>query len=116
MTPIHYEACIEACIKCMNTCNYSYISGLKEYNLADLRERIQLERECADMCGFAVQAMTRRSLFVAEIARLCAEICEACADEYEKSGRDECRACIEACRACADACRRVSEAATAVPV
>lgn len=36
MTRIQYQECIDACIKCMNACNYSYVSSLKEYDLASL--------------------------------------------------------------------------------
>ncbi|WP_340023978.1 four-helix bundle copper-binding protein [Paenibacillus sp. FSL K6-1096] len=110
MTRIQYQECIDACLKCMDACNYSYVSSLKEYNLADLRESIQLDRECADICSFAVQAMTRRSPFVAEILRLCAEICDRCADASSRHEHTHCQDCIDACRNAAMACRLVSEA------
>ncbi|WP_410510919.1 four-helix bundle copper-binding protein [Paenibacillus sp. BR2-3] len=110
MTPIQYQECIEACIKCMNACNYSYVSSLKEYDLALLRDMIRMDRECADICGFAVEAMTRQSPFVAEICRLCAEICEACAKVSSQNVHIQCQDCIEACRNCAEACRQISEA------
>jgi hypothetical protein len=106
-----YQECIDACIKSMNACNYSYVSSLKEYDLASLRGSIRLSRECADICSFAVQAMTRHSPFVAEILRLCAEICEACAEESSKHVHIHCQGCIEACRNCAEACRLISDAA-----
>lgn len=37
MTRIQYQECIDACMKCMDACNYSYVSSLKEYDLAALR-------------------------------------------------------------------------------
>ncbi|AIQ47670.1 hypothetical protein R70723_18550 [Paenibacillus sp. FSL R7-0273] len=110
MTRIQYQECIDACIKCMNACNYSYVSSLKEYDLASLRESIRLDRECADICSYAVQAMTRQSPFVAEILRLCAEICERCADESSKHMQTHCQECIDACRSAAMACRLISGA------
>lgn len=110
MTRIQYQECIDACIECMNTCNYSYVSSLKEYDLASLRESIRLDRECADICSFAVQAMTRQSPFVAEILRLCAEICERCAEERSKHQHNLCQECIAACRNAALACRLISDA------
>jgi hypothetical protein len=110
MTPIQYQECIEACIECMNACNYSYVSSLKEYDLASLRDIIRMDRECADICGFAIEAMTRQSPFVAEICRLCAEICEACAEVSSQNVHMQCQDCIEACRRCAEACRLISEA------
>ncbi|WP_379126753.1 four-helix bundle copper-binding protein [Paenibacillus sp. sgz500958] len=110
MTPIQYQECIEACIKCMNACNYSYVSSLKEYDLESLRDIIRMDRECADICAFAVQAMTRQSPFVAEICRLCAEICERCAEVCSQNVLTRCNGCIEACLSCAEACRQISEA------
>ncbi|SET39347.1 four-helix bundle copper-binding protein [Paenibacillus sp. NFR01] len=110
MTRIQYQECIDACIKTMNACNYSYVASLKEYDLASLRESIQLDRECAEICSFAVSAMTRQSPFVVDILRLCAEICERCADESAKHPQTHCRECIEACRNAAMACRLVSGA------
>ncbi|AIQ18834.1 MULTISPECIES: four-helix bundle copper-binding protein [Paenibacillus] len=109
MTRIQYQECIDACIKCMNACNYSYVSSLKEYDLASLRESIRLDRECADICSFAVQAMTRQSPFVAEILRLCAEICERCADESSRHEHTHCQECIDSCRNAALACRLISD-------
>ncbi|AIQ64350.1 hypothetical protein PSTEL_15895 [Paenibacillus stellifer] len=111
MTRIHYQDCIEACLKCIDACNFSYVSSLKEYDLARLREWIRMDRECADMCAFAIEAMTRQSPFVAEICRLCAEVCEATANECGRYERTHCRDCIEACLKCAETCRQVSEAA-----
>lgn len=109
MTRIQYQECIDACLESMNACNYSYVSSLKEYDLASLRESMRLDRECADICSYAIQAMTRQSTFVAGILRLCAEICEACADESSKQIHNHCRECIEACRRCAEACRLISD-------
>ncbi|WP_342561336.1 four-helix bundle copper-binding protein [Paenibacillus sp. FSL R7-0345] len=110
MTRIQYQECIDACIKCMNACNYSYVSSLKEYDLASLRESIRLDRECADICSYAVQAMTRQSPFVVEILRLCAEICERTADESSRHMQTHCQDCIDACRSAAMACRLISGA------
>lgn len=110
MTRIQYQECIDACIKTMNACNYSYVSSLKAYHLEVLRDSIRLHRECADICSFAIQAMTRQSPFVVSILRLCAEICEACAEESRKHVHMPCQSCIEACSACAEACRQICDA------
>lgn len=112
MNRMLYQDCIEACVECMNACNYSYVSNLKQYEIESLRECIQLDRECADICAFAVQAMTRHSPFVAEICKLCAKICEACAEECGKHVHTHCQDCVGACRRAAEACRTVYEAVT----
>ncbi|KAA9006474.1 four-helix bundle copper-binding protein [Paenibacillus spiritus] len=112
MTRILYQDCIDACLKCMEACNYSYVSNLKEYELARLRDCVLLERECADICGFAMEAMTRQSPFVADICRLCADICEATAEECSRHEQTHCLDCIESCRRCAELCREVSSLVT----
>lgn len=66
---------------------------------------IRLDRECADACSYAMQAMTRNSPFVKEICELCAKICDRCAEECGKHDHDHCQRCAEACRKCAEACR-----------
>lgn len=109
MTRIHYQECIDACLEAMNACNFSYVSSLKEYDLESLRESMRLDRECADICSYAIQAMTRQSPFVDGILRLCAEICEACADKCSKTVHSHCQECIAACRRCAEACRLISD-------
>ncbi|MBT2293385.1 four-helix bundle copper-binding protein [Paenibacillus albidus] len=113
MTRIEYQQCIDACVKSMDACNYSYVSSLKEYDLASLRESIRLNRECADICSFAAQAMSRQSPFVVPILGLCAEICEACAAENSRHVHTHCKECIKATLACAEACRLITDAALA---
>lgn len=49
MTQQQYQQCIDACLECMNACNVCYISSLKEYDLAMLRDCIRLDRECAEI-------------------------------------------------------------------
>ncbi|WP_301626353.1 four-helix bundle copper-binding protein [Paenibacillus apis] len=106
-----YRECIEACLACMNACNYCYVSSLKEYELAMLRECIRLDRECADICAFTAEALSRNTLFALEISALCAKACDACAEECEKHSHDHCHQCAEACRRCAEACRQMIGAA-----
>ncbi|KAF9122595.1 hypothetical protein BGX30_001898, partial [Mortierella sp. GBA39] len=85
--------------------------GLKEYEIAMLRECIRLDRECADICDLAAQSMLRHSPFVTQICELCITACEACAEECSKHEHDHCQACAEACRRCAEACRQMLVAA-----
>ncbi|GAB6989008.1 four-helix bundle copper-binding protein [Paenibacillus pini] len=102
-----YQECIEASLDCMNACNICYVSSLKEYDLAMLRECIRLNRECADICDLAAQSMQRNSPFLKEICELCILACDACAAECGKHEHDHCKACAEACRKCADTCRQM---------
>lgn len=92
---------IEACLKCMNACNYCYVSSLKEYDLGMLKECIRLNRECADICTFTAEALSRDTAFGDEIRELCAKICDACAEECGKHEHEHCKKCAEVCRRCA---------------
>jgi len=92
----------------MEACNNCYSACLEEEHIDMMRECIRLDRECADICAFAVKAMQSNSPFVKEICQLCALICQACGDECAKHDHDHCQRCAEACYACAEACRQMA--------
>lgn len=92
------EDCIKACNHCFDAC-------LKEDDVNMMANCIRLDRECADICTYAIQAITRQSPFTDKILQLCAEICEQCAEECGKHDHDHCKQCAEACSKCAEACR-----------
>ncbi|MBB6449666.1 hypothetical protein HNR44_001644 [Geomicrobium halophilum] len=76
-----------------------------------LAECIRLDRECADICAFAVQAMQTNSRFAKQICELCADICQACGDECAKHDHHQhCQDCAEACHRCAKICREMAAA------
>lgn len=102
------QACLEACISCMEACNRCFYRCLSEQNHHELSECIRLDRECADMCAFAVRAIEAESPFTAEICALCADVCEACAKECQMHNHDHCQACAKACFTCAEACRKMA--------
>lgn len=71
---------------------------------------IQLDRECAAICSFAVQSMASNSPFAKKICALCAEVCTACAIECEKHAHmAHCRDCAKAARRCAAECAIIGE-------
>lgn len=74
-----YEECIKACQESLEACNNCFQACLGEDHVQMMVDCIKLDRECADICSYAVQAMTRNSPFVQEICTLCAKICEDCA-------------------------------------
>ncbi|GAB6931406.1 four-helix bundle copper-binding protein [Paenibacillus sp. JCM 10914] len=111
LNELKYKQTIEAALECMNACNVCYVSCLKEYELAMLRDCITLDRECADICSLAAQAMSRKSPYTKEIVELCIKVCLDCAEECGKHEHDHCKQCAEACRKCAEACRELLEIA-----
>ncbi|EZH64198.1 four-helix bundle copper-binding protein [Geomicrobium sediminis] len=107
-----YQDCIQACLECMEQCNRCFDDCLKEDNVNMMAKCIRLNRECADICAFAVQAMQTNSQFTNQICELCAEICEACAEECEKHSNhaQHCQDCAQACYRCAKLCREMAAA------
>ena len=111
MTEGHYQSCIEACSACAVACSHCAASCLNEENVADMRECIRLDLDCADICMLSVEYMARGSNFAVDVCALCGDVCEACADECARHDSEHCRACAEACKRCADECRRMRVAA-----
>lgn len=106
------ERCVQECMKCVQACNRCYYTCLNEPDVEKMKECVRLDRECATICFYTADALTRGTPFIRQIAELCAQICEACAAESRRHAHDHCKRCTEACLACAEACRRlVSEAA-----
>ncbi|WP_081622802.1 four-helix bundle copper-binding protein [Heyndrickxia acidiproducens] len=103
-----YEACINACRECMEACNQCYSACLNEDNVKMMAGCIRMDRDCADICAFALQAMQTSSPFVKQICSLCAEICEACGQECKKHDQEHCQKCAEICFRCAEACREMA--------
>jgi hypothetical protein len=103
-----YRACIEACNACATECNHCAAACLREDGIADLRECIRLDLDCAEICTFAAGYMARGSEFATDACALCADVCDACAEECERHDMEHCRECAAACRRCADECRQMS--------
>jgi hypothetical protein len=106
--------CIEACFDCMQACIACADACLSEDSVADLRQCIRLDLDCADICA-AAGALASRGLGPNEaVFRLllegCAEACRVCGDECERHAVNHahCRICADACRICERACRSVA--------
>lgn len=106
----HPQQLLETLHECMAACNHCFDACLKEDEVKMMAECIRLDRECADMCAYLEQAITRNSPFVSQLAKVCAEICQTCGDECQKHAdmHDHCKHCAEACHRCAEACRSIA--------
>ena len=89
MAHAQFEACIEACNHCAAAC-------LQEENVADMRECIRLDVDCAAICLLSAAYMARGSDFVMDACAMCADVCEACAEECGRHDMAHCRACAAA--------------------
>lgn len=106
--PQQYRSYIEACVEAMNACNVSYVSNLKQYDLEKLCDCIRINRDCAEICAFTVQALSQGNAFATHMAEVCAEACEACVAECSKHNQAHSQECVEACRKCAQMCRELA--------
>ncbi|TYS75245.1 four-helix bundle copper-binding protein [Rossellomorea aquimaris] len=100
-----YKPCLTALHRCLEACNVCYHASLKEEKA--MMMCIELDRECADICSYAINVMQRSSKFVQQILVLCAEICDACGIECNSHDQQHCKDCAEACFECAEECRKL---------
>jgi hypothetical protein len=109
-------ATVEACRECALACSACADACLSEQHVAELRECIRLNLDCADVCtatGAVVLRLTRphrtpmKALLLAciEICRTCGDMCAA-----HSTMHAHCKACAEACRHCEQACRAMLDA------
>ncbi len=95
--------CAEACTTCAGAC-------LAEENIADLRNCIRTDLDCADICAATARVLARQTpgelAVVRALLEACAVACRTCAEECDRHAdhHDHCRACAEACRRCEAAC------------
>lgn len=95
---------------CISVCNHCAVSCLQEKDVHMLRDCIQTDLDCAEICGTLLTFISRNSTQVNRLYAVCAAICSACADECDKHAdhMDHCRQCAEYCRKCAEACMQMS--------
>lgn len=105
MIPQEYETCIDACVRCAQTCEHCAVACLNEPNIEKMAECIRIDQDCAKLCLLSVSFMSRGSQFAVDVCRLCAEVCEACGTECRKHEMDHCQACADACDICVEECR-----------
>ena len=103
-------ACVEACTECARACSACADACLSEENLAELRECIRLNLDCADVSaatGAAVSRLTRpHRTPMKAVLQACIESCRTCGDVCASHAEmhGHCRVCAELCRNCERAC------------
>ena len=96
--------CAQTCVSCADAC-------LGEENVAELRQCIRLNLDCADLCAATGAVGSRRTgsneQILQSLLQTCAEACRLCAEECEMHAErmEHCRVCADACRACDAACQ-----------
>jgi hypothetical protein len=102
--------CIQECYACAQSCTACADACLAEETVADLRQCIRLNLDCADICAATGAMASRRTGRNVEVLRAviqaCATACQHCGRECESHAghHEHCRVCAEACKRCAQAC------------
>jgi uncharacterized protein DUF326 len=111
-------ACIESCLDCAQACTTCADACLAEEDVADLRQCIRLDLDCADICAATGAIASRRTggdvSLLKRVVETCGAICRFCAVECERHAKRHvhCRVCAEACRQCEQACGTVAGSIT----
>jgi len=102
---------IDAAYSCAQTCTSCADACLAEEMVAQLRQCIRFNLDCADVCAVTATVGTRRTGSNEEVIRkmldACIVACRLCGQECQRhAGKHEhCRVCAEACRRCETACQ-----------
>lgn len=97
-------ACAQACTSCADAC-------VAEEMVAELRQCIRLNLDCADVCAATATLANRRTGSNEEVIRkmldACATACRLCAEECQRHAgmHEHCRICADSCRRCQAACQ-----------
>ncbi|MDR7330627.1 four-helix bundle copper-binding protein [Corynebacterium guangdongense] len=103
-------ATIDAALACAQTCTACADACLAEDMVAELRDCIRTDLDCADICATTAALLSRRTgsnrtVLKAQL-EACRTACATCAEECENHAamHEHCRICAEACRRCEQAC------------
>lgn len=101
---------IDAALACAQTCTACADACLAEEMVAELRDCIRTDLDCADICATTAAVLSRRTgsnlAVVKAQLEACRIACAACAEDCESHAamHEHCRICAEACRRCEQAC------------
>ena len=102
---------IEAAYACAQTCTSCADACLAEEMVAQLRQCIRLNLDCADVCDAFATLGSRRTGSNEEVIRklldACITACRLCGEECRRHAamHEHCRICAESCRQCETACQ-----------
>lgn len=101
---------IDAALACAQTCTACADACLAEEMVAELRDCIRTDLDCADICATTAAVLSRRTgsnlAVVKAQLEACRIACATCAEDCESHAEmhEHCRICAEACRRCERAC------------
>ncbi|OPJ58179.1 hypothetical protein CLORY_37430 [Clostridium oryzae] len=102
-----YQACIDACEKCAQTCYECFEACINEPDLNTRRNCVKMLIECARICETSAALMSMNGMLAIEQCKMCADICDSCEKECRLYQDEHCQKCADVCRICASECRRM---------
>lgn len=103
--------CVELCFDCAQACTACADACLAEDEVAELRQCIRSNLDCADVCAATGALGSRQTgsdeAILRSMLATCEQACRLCADECRRhaSRHEHCRICAEVCVECESACR-----------
>ncbi len=71
------SACIEACLQCLQDCEYFLSACLSSDMVQMMANCIKTCRDCTDLCALCARFMSRNSDLHAQLCAVCAEACDS---------------------------------------
>ncbi len=71
------EACIEACLKCLQDCEFCATACLDGDMVQMMANCIKACRDCADLCALCARFMSRTSDLHMQLCAVCADACDS---------------------------------------
>lgn len=108
-----FAEAIDACLSCAQTCTACADACLAEDSVAELRDCIRTDLDCADICATTAAVLSRRTgsnpTVVRALLEACRTACAVCAEDCESHAghHEHCKICAEACRRCEKACEEL---------
>lgn len=99
-----YNACIEACQRCIVSCEECLNAMI---NVDSGNDCPKCCIECSDVCSLCVKLMARDSRNAADFCNFCANVMDYCAEQCEAHDHEHCKKCAADCRKCAEECRKM---------
>ncbi|QHT71855.1 four-helix bundle copper-binding protein [Rhodocytophaga rosea] len=105
---------IQTLNKCITACETCLTMSIQEGLPASLRDSVNLQRDCIDICALTARFISRSSANMRRIIKECIEICRKCAEECYKQSQEHYQLCGDICQECYQTCEKYLQKETAI--
>lgn len=105
---------IQSLTKCITACETCLTLSLQEGLSAQMRDSVNLQRDCMDLCALTARFIARNSASMRRVLRECIEVCRKCAEECSKHEQEHCQQCAQICQECYQVCEKFLQKETAI--